>query len=54
MSRHAENSGHLERSVGDNRLRRALAARLDMALKRACISSARAARWPGVREYDVH
>ncbi|MFM0106947.1 helix-turn-helix transcriptional regulator [Paraburkholderia rhynchosiae] len=46
-------SGHLERSIGNDRLRRALAARLDRAFKRAGISSARAARWLGVNEYEV-
>jgi hypothetical protein len=47
-------SGHLERSLESDRLRRALAARLDRAFKRASLSSARAARWLGVSEYDVH
>ncbi|MGF6636487.1 XRE family transcriptional regulator [Paraburkholderia sp. MM6662-R1] len=53
MDRHILNIGHLERSAENNRLRRALAARLDRALKRAGISSARAARWVGVSEYHV-
>jgi hypothetical protein len=53
MNRHTEHIGHLERSVGDNRLRRALAARLDRAFKRAGVSSARAAKWLGVGEDDV-
>ncbi len=47
------NIGHLERSIENDRLRRALAARLDRAFKRADISSARAARRLGVAEYDV-
>lgn len=37
----------------NDRLRRAMAARLDRAFKRAGISSARAARGLGVSEYDV-
>ncbi|WP_429535099.1 helix-turn-helix domain-containing protein [Paraburkholderia sp. WC7.3d] len=45
--------GLLERSAGNDRLRRALAARLDRALKRTGISSARAANCLGVSEYDV-
>lgn len=53
MNRHTENIGHLERSVGDNRLRRALAARLDRAFKQAGVSSAQAAKWLGVSEDDV-
>jgi DNA-binding XRE family transcriptional regulator len=53
MSRHTENIGHLERSVGDNRHRRALAARLDRAFIRAGVSSAQAAKWLGVTEDDV-
>jgi hypothetical protein len=53
MNRHTQSIGHLERSAEDNRLRRALAARLDRALERAGVSSARAARWLGVTEYDV-
>jgi hypothetical protein len=53
MNRHTQEIGHLERSVENDRLRRALAARLDRAFKRANISSARAARWLGVSEYDV-
>ncbi|MGF6634091.1 DNA-binding XRE family transcriptional regulator [Paraburkholderia sp. MM6662-R1] len=47
-------NGHLERSLQSDRLRRALAARLDRGFKRAGISSARAARWLDVSEYDVH
>ena len=54
MNLHETNIGHLERSIENDRLRRALAARLDRAFKRAGISSARAARWLGVSEYDVH
>ncbi|MGF6937073.1 DNA-binding XRE family transcriptional regulator [Paraburkholderia sp. UCT70] len=53
MNRHTQSIGHLERSVGNDRLTRALAARLDRALTRAGISSARAAKWLGVSEYDV-
>jgi hypothetical protein len=50
MSPHSESLGHLERSAGNDRLRRALAARLDRALKRAGISSALAANWLGVSD----
>jgi len=53
MTLHTESIGHLERSAGDNRLRRALAARLDRAFKRAGVSSAQAAQWLGVSEDDV-
>lgn len=53
MNLRETNIGHLERSIENDRLRRALAARLDRAFKRADISSARAARWLGVTEYDV-
>ncbi len=53
MNRHTQNIGHLERSAEDNRLRRALAARLDGALERVGISSAQAAKWLGVSEGDV-
>lgn len=53
INRHAMDIGHLERSVDDDRLRHALAARLDRAFKRADISSARAPRWLGVNEYHV-
>ena len=53
MNRQTQNIGYLERSVEDNRLRRALAARLNRALKRAGVSSAEAAKWLGVSEHDV-
>lgn len=53
MNLHTKTIGHLERSAGNDRLRRALAARFNGALKRAGISSARAAKWLGVSEYDV-
>jgi DNA-binding XRE family transcriptional regulator len=53
MSRHTEHIGYLERSVQDNRLRRALAARLDRTFKQAGVSSAQAAKWLGVSEDDV-
>jgi hypothetical protein len=53
MNLRETNIGHLERSIDNDRLRRALAARLDTSFKRADISSARAARWLGVTEYDV-
>ncbi|MGF6924362.1 transcriptional regulator with XRE-family HTH domain [Paraburkholderia sp. 40] len=46
-------SGRLERSIGNDRLRRALAARLDRAFKRAGLSSARAATALGVSKYHV-
>ena len=53
MTPHTESIGHLERSAGDNRLRRALAARLDRAFKQAGVSSAQAAKWLDVSEDDV-
>jgi hypothetical protein len=53
MNRYANTIGHLERSAENDRLRRAVAARLDRALKRGNISSARAAKWLEVNEYDV-
>ena len=53
MSENTGHISHLERSVEDNRLRRALAARLDRTFKQAGISSARAAKWLGVSEDDV-
>jgi hypothetical protein len=53
MNRLAQNISHLERSAEDNRLRRALAARVDRAFKRANIKSAHAAKWLGVSEDDV-
>jgi ribosome-binding protein aMBF1 (putative translation factor) len=53
MSRRAQTIEHLERSAEDKSLRRSLAARLDMALKRAGISSAQAAKWLDVSEDDV-
>jgi DNA-binding XRE family transcriptional regulator len=53
MSQNTGHIGHLERSVEDNRLRRALAARLDRTFKQAGVSSAQAAKWLGVSEDDV-
>jgi DNA-binding transcriptional regulator YiaG len=53
MNRHTQNIGHLERSAEDDRLRRALAARLNRALKHAGVSSPQAAKWLGVSEDDV-
>ena len=53
MNRRAQAIEYLERSGGDSSLRRALAARLDTALKRAGISSACAARRNGVPERDI-
>jgi transcriptional regulator with XRE-family HTH domain len=53
MNRRAQTIEHLERSGADSSLRRALAARLDTALKRAGISSARAANWLNVSESEV-
>ncbi|WP_429454572.1 XRE family transcriptional regulator [Paraburkholderia sp. 40] len=50
MNRHTQSIGHLERSAENDRR---LAARLDGVLKQAGISSTRAAKWLGVREYDV-
>ncbi|ANB75026.1 hypothetical protein AYM40_21610 [Paraburkholderia phytofirmans OLGA172] len=53
MNQDTRHIGHLERSVEDNRLRRALAARLDRTFKQAGVSSAQAAKWLGVSEDDV-
>ena len=53
MNRRAQTIEHLERSGEDSSLRRALAARLDTALKRAGISSACAAKRLDVREREV-
>jgi hypothetical protein len=53
MNRYTKIIGHLERTAENDRLRRGVGARLDRALKRAGISSARAARWLEVNEYDV-
>ena len=53
MNRYTNTIGHLERSAENDRLRRAVAARLDRALKRGNISSARVAKWLEVNEYDV-
>jgi hypothetical protein len=53
MGRLSQTIGHLERSQEDNALRRAIAARLDRALQKAGISSAKAASWLGVSEHDV-
>jgi hypothetical protein len=53
MNRHAQTIEHLERSGEDSSLRRALAARLDTALKRAGVSSARIAKRFDVNERDV-
>jgi hypothetical protein len=53
MNRYTNTIGHLERSTENDRLRRAVAARLDRALKRGNVSSARAAKWLEVNEYDV-
>jgi hypothetical protein len=53
MNQHAQTIEHLERSGKDSSLRRALAARLDTALRRAGVSSASVARRFGVKEHDV-
>lgn len=53
MNLNTKNTGHLERGTENDRMRRAFAARLDRALRRAGISSSRVARWLGVGEYDV-
>jgi len=53
MNQHAQTIEHLERSGGNSSLRRALAARLDTALKRAGVSSAHVARRFDVNERDV-
>ncbi|VXC73494.1 conserved hypothetical protein [Burkholderia sp. 8Y] len=54
MGRHTQTIGHLERSHEDNALRRAMAARLDRAMQRANVSSAKAAKLVDVSEDDVH
>src|SRR3954464_2824178 len=46
-------SDYLERSIENDRLRRALAARLDKTFKRAGLSSARAATTLGVSKYRL-
>jgi transcriptional regulator with XRE-family HTH domain len=53
MNQRAQTIEHLQRSDEDNSLRRALAARLDTALRRAGLSSARVARLLHVSECDV-
>ena len=53
MNQRAQAIGHLQRSDEDSSLRRALAGRLNAALKRAGISSACAARQLNVSEIDV-
>jgi hypothetical protein len=53
MNQRAQTIEHLQRSDEDSSLRRALAARLDTALRRAGISSASAARRLDVSEHDV-
>ena len=53
MNQRAQTIEHLKRSGEDNGLRRALAARLDKALKRTRTSSARVAKWLGVSEHEV-
>ncbi|MPW22507.1 XRE family transcriptional regulator [Paraburkholderia sp. CNPSo 3157] len=53
MNQRAQTIEHLQRSDEDSSQRRALAARLDTALKRARISSAGAARRLEVSEHDV-
>ncbi|MDR5838935.1 XRE family transcriptional regulator [Caballeronia sp. LZ034LL] len=53
MGQHSQTLGHLERSEEDNALRRAMAARLDRAMHKANISSAKAANWLDVSEHDV-
>jgi ribosome-binding protein aMBF1 (putative translation factor) len=53
MGRHSLTIGHLERSEEDNALRRAIAARLDRAMQKHNISSAKAADWLDVSEHDV-
>ncbi|KND60801.1 hypothetical protein BVER_01018c [Candidatus Burkholderia verschuerenii] len=53
MGRHSQTIGHLERSQDDNALRRAIAARLDRAMQKGNISSAKAADLLDVSEDDV-
>src|SRR5260370_10275493 len=53
MGRHPNTTGHLERSAEDHVLRRAIAARLDRALRQAGTSSAKAAKWLSVTQEEV-
>jgi hypothetical protein len=53
MNREIQTIKPLECSANDSGLRRALGARLDRALKRAGVSSAKAAKWLGVAEDEV-
>jgi hypothetical protein len=53
MNRHMNLDAHLENTRKNNNSRRAFAARLDMTIKRAKVTSARVARSLGVPERDV-
>jgi hypothetical protein len=53
MGQHSNTTGHLQRSVEDHVLRRAIAARLDRALQQAGTSSAKAAKWLSVTREEV-
>ena len=53
MSRRIQVNVHLERSAHDSTLRRAIAARLDRALRRAGVRSARVAAWLAVSAEEV-
>ncbi|TXC81137.1 helix-turn-helix domain-containing protein [Paraburkholderia azotifigens] len=53
MNRNAHTIEHLERCRENGRVRRALAARLNTACRRAGVSSARVAKSAGVSERDV-
>jgi hypothetical protein len=53
MNRRLNLDAHLERTLKPNSSRRAFAARLDMTIKRAKVTSGRVARSLGVPEHDV-
>jgi hypothetical protein len=53
MNRRLNLDAHLERTLKHNSSRRAFAARLDMTIKRAKVTSSRVARSLGVPERDV-
>ncbi|QCP48289.1 XRE family transcriptional regulator [Trinickia violacea] len=53
MNRHQKLDAHLESTHNNNGSRRAFAARLDMTIKRAKVTSGRVAKSLGVPERDV-
>jgi hypothetical protein len=53
MNRRLNLDTHLESALRNNSSRRAFAARLDMTIKRAKVTSSRVARSLGVSEHDV-